>query len=97
MQDCLGGLDCNKATSGGYEWTLKDGRIVELRVTIGGAQQRQQNGDVEEITTDEKTVHCVDCKHLMFSDCYGECKMGYKPGIVRPDDSCGRGEARGKR
>lgn len=39
-------------------------------------------------------VHCVDCKHLMFSDCYGECEMGYKPGIVMPDDSCGRGEAK---
>lgn len=23
-------------TTGGYEWTLKDGRIVELRVTIRG-------------------------------------------------------------
>lgn len=41
-----------------------------------------------------KTVHCADCKHLMFSDCYGECAKGYKPGIVRPEDSCGRGEAK---
>lgn len=37
-QECLGGLHGSKA-SGGYEWTLQDGRIVELRVTIkdGGA------------------------------------------------------------
>ena len=34
VQNLLGGLDCEKATSSGYEWTLKDGRIVELRVTI---------------------------------------------------------------
>lgn len=34
VQDCLGGPNCEKATSGGYEWTLKDGRVVELRVTI---------------------------------------------------------------
>jgi hypothetical protein len=27
----------------------------------------------------------------MFSDCYGECSKGFK-GIVRPDDSCGKGE-----
>ena len=34
VQKLLGGMDCEKATSSGYEWTLKDGRIVELRVTI---------------------------------------------------------------
>lgn len=40
VQECLGGLNCEKATSGGYEWTLKDGRVVELRVTVkdGGKQ-----------------------------------------------------------
>jgi len=27
-------MDCSKATNGGYAWTLKDGRIVELRVSI---------------------------------------------------------------
>lgn len=34
----------------------------------------------------EKNI-CLNCKNLMFSDCYGECSRGYK-GIVRPDDSC---------
>ena len=34
VQKLLGGFDCNKAISSGYEWTLKDGRVVELRVTI---------------------------------------------------------------
>lgn len=34
VQELLGGLGCSKAVSSGYEWTLKDGRIVELRVTI---------------------------------------------------------------
>lgn len=33
VQECLGGLHGDKLT-GGYEWSLKDGRIVELRVTI---------------------------------------------------------------
>nr|DAH36706.1 MAG TPA: hypothetical protein [Caudoviricetes sp.] len=33
VQECLGGLHGDKLT-GGYEWDLKDGRIVELRVTI---------------------------------------------------------------
>lgn len=34
IMELLGGLDCSKGRSGGYEWDLKDGRTVELRVTI---------------------------------------------------------------
>lgn len=34
VQELLGGTDCSNGTSSGYEWTLKDGRIVELRITI---------------------------------------------------------------
>ena len=34
VQELLGGIGCKKAVSSGYEWHLKDGRIVELRVTI---------------------------------------------------------------
>lgn len=34
VQELLGGFDCKKAISDGYEWKLKDGRAVELRVTI---------------------------------------------------------------
>lgn len=36
-------------------------------------------------------VRCKDCKHLMFSDCYGECRIGHM-GIVQPDDFFSRGE-----
>lgn len=36
VQELLGGIGCTKAVSSGYEWTLKDGRVVELRVTIKG-------------------------------------------------------------
>ena len=35
-------------------------------------------------------VRCKDCKHLMFSDCYGECNKFVR--IVRPDDFCSFGE-----
>lgn len=41
----------------------------------------------------EPEVHCGDCEHLTFSDCYGECGKGYK-GIVQPGDSCGKGVAK---
>ena len=40
---------------------------------------------------DKQKITCLNCKHLMFSDCYGECGMGYM-GVVRPDDFCSRGE-----
>ena len=33
VQECLGGLN-RKKNKGGYEWTLKDGRVVELCVMI---------------------------------------------------------------
>lgn len=38
-------------------------------------------------------VRCRDCRYLMFSDCYGECRRG-NLGIVRPDDYCSYGERR---
>lgn len=34
INELLGGLGCDKAQSSGYQWTLKDGRTVELSVTI---------------------------------------------------------------
>lgn len=39
----------------------------------------------------EPVVHCKDCKHLMFSDCYGECGAS-RMGIVSPYDFCSYGE-----
>ena len=41
----------------------------------------------------DKIVYCKDCKHIMFSDCYGECAEAHK-GIVQPDDYCIYGERR---
>lgn len=46
----------------------------------------------------KKLTHiCKNCKHLVFSDCYGECGAGYKDGIVRPYDSCEHFEPRRKK
>ena len=47
--------------------------------------QKQPAADVVEV------VRCKDCKHLMFSDMYGECSQAHM-GIVRPDDYCSYGE-----
>lgn len=41
----LGGYDKPTAISSGYEWTLDNGQVVELRVTLKG------------ISTDEKNDH----------------------------------------
>lgn len=38
-----------------------------------------------------EVIHCVECEHLMFSDCYGECRLGRLTGPVRPEDFCGLG------
>ena len=41
------------------------------------------------------TVHCSECKYLMYSDRYGECSKTHR-GIVNPDDYCEQGK-RGKK
>lgn len=60
-------------------WTLHD-----VMSTVIDSLVNEMFGNPEE-------VKCKDCKHLMYSDCYGECSQGYK-GIVQPDDSCKYGE-----
>ena len=42
---------------------------------------------------DVPVVRCKDCKHLIFSDCYGECGAA-RIGIVSPYDFCSYGERR---
>lgn len=39
----LGGIECRKARKSGYAWTLKDGRTVELEVTIKEGKNRAEN------------------------------------------------------
>lgn len=41
VQSLLGGTDCPETKSGGYYWKLKDGRVVELRITIQGERKEQ--------------------------------------------------------
>lgn len=36
VMECLGGFDCSKAKIGGFEWTMKDGRTLELMISIKG-------------------------------------------------------------
>ena len=41
VMELLGGFDCQKTSSSGWSWTLKDGRNVELRVTIKEQEDKQ--------------------------------------------------------
>ena len=43
---------------------------------------------------EERTITCLNCKHLMFSDMYGECKKQLK--IVNPSDTCEYAERKRK-
>ena len=40
----------------------------------------------------DETIYCIDCKHLMFSDMYGECNKQLR--IVHPSDTCEHAEKR---
>ena len=44
--ELLGGLNRLKGKAGSYEWTLKDGRTVELRVTIKDADAEPETDKV---------------------------------------------------
>lgn len=39
VDNLLGGVRCTKGKTGGYEWTLKDGRVVELRISIKESEE----------------------------------------------------------
>lgn len=42
VMELLGGFSCSKASSSGWVWALKDGRVVELRVMI---KEDEENGN----------------------------------------------------
>lgn len=39
VDNLLGGVGCTKGKTSGYEWTLKDGRVVELRISIKESEE----------------------------------------------------------
>lgn len=75
-----------------------ENRLIDANALIKEANEDGAYGYVDAFqianapTVDAvEVVRCLDCKYLMFSDCYGECGKGYM-GVVRPDDFCSRGE-----
>ena len=67
----------------GYITTQR--RLPEIITKLAKLEDKIENGDLIEV------VRCKDCKHLMFSDFYGECRNNHL-GIVKPWDYCSHGE-----
>ena len=44
IDECLGGIECRKGSTGSYHWKLKDGRVVELRISIKEGAQNGREG-----------------------------------------------------
>lgn len=70
-------------------------RVIELNdeVLIGLlkdlcilVENEQNDGTPKERGADKPKTTCLNCKHLMFSDMYGECNKQLK--IVNPSDTC---------
>ena len=75
---------------------LSDGFKDVFRKLVAGEQtiERPTRSQFKRMAVQlgyKPVVHCKECKHLMFSDCYGECGAA-RMGIVRPDDFCSYGE-----
>lgn len=73
VSDLLGGIDCRKATSSGYEWTLKDGRTVELRVTIKDPFYASSDWHIALVCYEKPTDFCH--RHLVAE---WLCKNGFE-------------------
>ena len=75
---------------------LSDGFKDVFRKLVAGEQtiERPTRSQFKRMAVQlgyKPVVHCKECKHLMFSDCYGECGAA-RMGIVSPDDFCSYGE-----
>ena len=81
-------IDANKLLKNGIRVSYGFDNDGVLLIPIGDVIRSIKNAPT---INDVEVVRCSDCKHLIFSDCYGECGMGYM-GFVRPDDFCSRGE-----
>lgn len=78
-------------SKGAYDQVLweRDIAVRQLREDYGVDLGEKKHADVVSV------VRCRDCRYLMFSDCYGECRRG-NLGIVRPDDHCSYGKRKEK-
>lgn len=76
-----------------YDKPKELGDFTRLRETKFGYEPVKVERPPQSFYYVKGTIHCKNCKYLMFSDFYGECKKGYK-GILNFDDFCDKGELR---
>ena len=89
-----GGLTCRHLVSDYFGKTVFLTR-EEAEKALAEQIAHRFTSRVSEILESGNDVKCKECEYLMFSDCYGECRKGYK-GIVNPDGSCGKGKRKGR-
>lgn len=78
------------------KWKSKEAlieRLKEIDFKTFIERNKAYYSELATIIKEYKEPRCKNCKHLMFSDCYGECSKAYK-GIVNPKDSCEHFERR---
>lgn len=62
-----------------HEWKPLETLVDKLKGQITPRTPKERGADKQKIT-------CLNCKHLMFSDMYGECNKQLR--IVNPGDTC---------
>ena len=61
------------------------------KVGVGYSMAHDHIIEIINLMETDELVHCKECKHLGFKNCYGICERGYL-GVVKPWDFCSRGE-----
>lgn len=60
--------------------------FVTHYLTVSDAIKAWNTRTPKERGVDKPKITCLNCRHLMFSDCYGECNKQLR--IVNPSDTC---------
>ena len=70
-------IDANKLIKNGVRVSYGFDNDGVLLIPIGDVIRSIKNAPT---INGVEVVRCLDCKHLIFSDCYGECGMEYMGG-----------------
>lgn len=73
IDHCLGGFECRKDKSGGWEWKLKDGRTVQLIIEIKGGEEDGQTEIVQQLRKELENVKAE--RDSLLKEFAGECGL----------------------
>ena len=82
---------CHKCSEcGSYPLTKEETMHDEVLSNFCPNCGTKMDGTQKERGADKPKITCLNCKHLIFSDMYGECNKQLR--IVNPGDTCEYGE-----